>query len=212
MSTKKQIAYKKIKELIINNEVEKNTPLVERQLCELIGVSRTPIREALRELANEDLVEIIDGKGVYVKRMDFRDMVELFEVREALESMAVRLFTERLDTEYRDKFKVYMEEQKEAYNQGDQKTFMDVEKKIHLLIAEGSKNRRLNDEIVMIYDQMKQIAISARDDEEIRSAAMESHSQIFEAVMSGKAEDASRIMVRHIKETLELNKERYYLL
>ena len=97
--SKKQIAYEKIKEMILDGAFSKESPLVERQLCDMIGISRTPIREALRELANDGLVEVIDGKGVYVKKIGFRDMIEIFEMREALEGMAVRLFVERADQE-----------------------------------------------------------------------------------------------------------------
>ena len=62
--SKKQIAYSGIRKMIIEGTVNKDTPLVERQLCDTLGVSRTPIREALRSLAAEGHVEIIDGKGV----------------------------------------------------------------------------------------------------------------------------------------------------
>ena len=95
--SKKQRAYNGIKDMIIKGKLKKETPLVERQLCDILGISRTPVREALRELAKDGLVEIIDGKGVYVKKLDFRDMVEIFEVREALEGMSIRLFIERAD-------------------------------------------------------------------------------------------------------------------
>lgn len=212
MSTKKTIAYEKIKQLIVNNEIEKDAPLVERQLCEMLSISRTPIREALRELANENLVEIIEGKGVYVKKIDFRDMVELFEVREALEGMAVRLFTERMDEEGLEHFKSFMEEQKEAYRQENHKEFMDVDMKIHFLIAEGAKNGRLKNEIMVIYDQIKQIAISAKDSKEMRDTALDAHLGILDAVMARDPDAAQAAMVCHIKKTLELHKEKYYLL
>ena len=114
-ATKKKYAYDEIKKLIIENEIPKDAPLVERQLSELIGLSRTPIREALRDLANDGMVEIIEGKGVYVKGIDFKDMVELFEVREALECMAIRLFVERIDNYYFGNLSRIIKEQENAY-------------------------------------------------------------------------------------------------
>lgn len=212
MNTKKQLAYEKIKELIVHNELDKDSPLVERQLCDIIGISRTPIREALRELANEDYVEIIEGKGIYIKKIDFRDMMELFELREALEGMSIRLFTERAEEAYLLRLRDYMTEQQQAYDQGNHRIFMDIDMKIHSLIADGSKNRRLRDEIIMIYDHIRQIAILAQDDTQVRDTAMKAHIRIFEAVLEGDPERSQEAMVQHIRETLELHEGKYYLL
>ena len=211
-ATKKKYAYDEIKKLIIENEIPKDAPLVERQLSELIGLSRTPIREALRDLANDGMVEIIEGKGVYVKGIDFKDMVELFEVREALECMAIRLFVERIDNYYFGNLSRIIKEQENAYDLGDHKQFMDLDMQLHYVIAEGSKNVRLQNQIEAIYDQIRRIAISSRDDKIMRDTAMKAHRDIMDAVLKRDIETAQKAMADHIRVTLKLHKEKYYLL
>ena len=210
--SKKQIAYEKIKEMILDGAFSKESPLVERQLCDMIGISRTPIREALRELANDGLVEVIDGKGVYVKKIGFRDMIEIFEMREALEGMAVRLFVERAEQEAVDLLQKYMDEQEDAYNKEEHELFMNIDMKIHNQIASGAKNQRLKTAIINIYDQITQIAVSARDDKKVRDMAIESHRKIMRAVLARDSEAAQQALVDHVVEMKRIHMERYYLL
>lgn len=210
--SKKHIAYDYIKNLIIDNELPQNSPLVERSLCEQLGISRTPVREALRELSNEGLVTIIDGKGVYVKKIDFKDMIEIFEVREALEYKAIELFIERIDSATLDELKAYMAAQEAAYHEGLHKQFMDVDMKIHYLIASGSKNKRLENLIVSIYDQIRKMAISSKDNPLMREKALAAHKAIVDAVERKDIAGAKSAMRTHIKETMDIHKDKYYLL
>ena len=210
--SKKQTAYEKIKNMIIENEIPKDAPLVERNLCSKLGISRTPIREALRELAADGLVTIVDGKGVYVKKIDFKDMIELFEVREALECKAVELFIQRIDDETLSLFRTYMKEQEEAYKKEMHKEFMDVDMKIHFLLASGSRNSRLENLIISIYDQICQLAISSKDDVDMREKAFNSHKTILSAIENRDIDAAKKAVSDHIRETMEIHRDKYYLL
>lgn len=84
-------AYEVIKRKIVNGEITPGTKLQEDRLAEELGISRTPIREALSRLAQEGLVEIIPRRGTYVVEFSLFDIVHLLEIREALEGMAARL-------------------------------------------------------------------------------------------------------------------------
>lgn len=210
--SKKQIAYDGIKKIIVNGKVKKDAPLVERQLCEMLGISRTPVREALRELANDELVEVIEGKGVYVKKIEFRDMIEIFEMREALERMAMKLFMERIQDEKIELFQTYMAAQEEAYKNDEHEAFMDIDMKIHVAIADGAQNARLRNAISVIYDQIKQMAISAKDDSKVRDIAIRAHRKMLDAILAGDSKAAQEAIVEHIVEVKSIHRERYYLL
>ena len=212
VKSKKQLAYDGIKKIIRDGQIRKDVPLVERRLCENLGISRTPIREALRELENEGLLEVIEGKGIYVKRIEFREMVEIFEVREALERMAVKLYVERAQDEDLELFQKYMEEQEEAYKKDKHDLFMQIDMKIHMLIAESAQNIRLKKLIQTIYDQVQQMAISAKDDACMRDIAIRAHRRILAAVLKRDGEEAQRAIVQHIVETKNIHKDLYYLL
>lgn len=209
--TKKQIAYKGIKEMVISG-LPAGTPLVERDLCEKLNVSRTPVREALRQLANEGLVDMIDGKGVFVAKIRFEDMVEIFELREVLESLAVRLFVNRREPVLVDMLNELMVRQEKAYEDDDHPALMDCDMEFHELIAKGSRNKRLYEMIVSIYNQIRQMAISVQDDQKIRDLAVKSHRQIMDAIKKSDEEEASRLMAQHIVETKQYHIERYYML
>lgn len=210
--SKKSIAYEGIKQLIMEGKLTKDTPLVERKLCEILGVSRTPVREALRELASEGLVEIIDGKGIYVKKIDFKDMIEIFEMREALECMAIALFIERAGDDELALFKELMHKQDEAYKNGEHEKFMKIDMKLHNLIADGAQNARIKYAVKNIYDQIQQMAIAAKDETLIRDMAVKAHKDIYKAILDRDAKEAQDSMRQHIIEVKNFYKDRYYLL
>lgn len=209
--TKKQIAYNQIKEMVIGT-LPSGAPLVERDLCEKLNVSRTPVREALRQLASEGLVDIVDGKGVFVAKIRFEDMVEIFELREALESMAVTLFVKRREQGAINELQALMDRQEEAYAADNHTALMECDMKFHEMIARGSRNKRLCDMIVSIYNQIRQMAISVQDDQVVRDLAVKSHRKIMDAILARDEEEAARQMALHVRETKQYHIERYYML
>ena len=85
----------RLRESILNQFFEPGERLIERELCELTGVSRTSVREALRQLESEGLIETIPNRGPVVTSLSLDDAMHIYEVREALEGLAARLFVER---------------------------------------------------------------------------------------------------------------------
>lgn len=90
------IAYETIKNSIINNEIKPGDHLSETIIAQTLGMSRTPIREAIKILQSEDLVEVHNGVGIFVKHVTIKDIYELFEVRAALECTALRSAMENI--------------------------------------------------------------------------------------------------------------------
>lgn len=89
--SKRKIVYEQLKEMIVRNQFPENMLLVERHLCEQLDASRTPIREAIQQLTNEDLVTCIPGKGAFVSEIRYEDIIQIFDVRDYLERLAGRL-------------------------------------------------------------------------------------------------------------------------
>jgi DNA-binding GntR family transcriptional regulator len=92
---KQHLAYDYLKESIISGKFPPNKPLIERELCDTLGVSRTPVREALRRLSSDGFVDFVPGRGTVVTRLTMDDMVHVYELKEALDKMAVKLCIQR---------------------------------------------------------------------------------------------------------------------
>ena len=208
--TKQQQLYSQIKGAIINNEYLPGTMLTERALCDKYDVSRTPIREALRQLANEGMVQHIIGKGAFVAEVSFEDMVEIFEMREALEREAINLFILKDDGSLAEKLDECFKEQM-AYENTDPVKFMEKDMEFHFLLAEGAKNRRLLNALETIYDQIEMMAISAENDENLRNMAGGHHQNILDAVRKQDVELGEKYIVEHIVEVKKYHMSKYMI-
>lgn len=206
--TKQQWLYSQIKKAIINNEYLPGTMLTERALCDKYDVSRTPIREALRQLTNEGMVQHIIGKGAFVAEVSFENMVEIFEMREALERQAVKLFILKDDGTLALKLKKCFEEQM-TYENTDPVKFMEKDMEFHFLLAEGAKNRRLLYALETIYDQIEMMAISAENDENLREMARSHHKRILDAVREKNLDIGEKSIVDHILEIKKYHMSKY---
>src|SRR5882757_227518 len=90
-----QPVYKKLKDMILTHELIPGQKIVQEKIAKQLGVSRTPLLKALQMLEYEMLVESVPRRGMFVKNMDWQEMVEVFDCRECLEGMAVKLLTEK---------------------------------------------------------------------------------------------------------------------
>lgn len=102
--TLREKTVERLRESILNQFFEPGERLIERELCELTGVSRTSVREALRQLESEGLIETIPNRGPVVTSLSLEDAMRIYEVREALEGLAARLFVERASDELVEAF------------------------------------------------------------------------------------------------------------
>lgn len=210
MKTKKEYVYDDIKSLIIKNKISKEEPLGVKELCEQYDVSRTTIREALEELMHEGYVKRKNRVGFFVTRIGYQDMIEIFELREALEVTAVKLFVERIDNRRKAAFERYVLLQEKAYFQDDQEAFMENDMRIHSLIVSGAQNRKLENAIQGIYSQIRLMALEAKDDRKICGMAHASHKKLLKCVENDDAEQAQQVMREHIMQVKNYHKEKYY--
>lgn len=142
--SQKQVAYQKIAELLLNEELKPGAALSEADLALKVNTSRTPVREALAQLSQEGLVEIIPGRGAFVSRITLADTRDLFQVREAIEGMSARLAATRSDEKELDRLDEYLER---AIHEKDNKKrhamLEDHNDQLHQYIFKASGNRRL---------------------------------------------------------------------
>jgi DNA-binding GntR family transcriptional regulator len=206
--TRKYGLYSQIKEAIITSEYSPGTILIERALCEKYDISRTPVREVLRQLANEGLIELIPRKGAFVSKIAFEDMIEIFEVREALERQAIKLFILKDDGSMEEKLKQCFDAQLGYVETAPDKN-MEKDMEFHFLIAEGARNKRLFNSLETIYDQIKMLAISVENDRNLRKMAESHHKKVLEAILKHDVELGERCIVEHIIEVKNYHISKY---
>jgi DNA-binding GntR family transcriptional regulator len=203
--SKQEEVYKQLKKKIIDNSLRDGISLNERDLCEMFSVSRTPVREALKKLAAESFIEFIPNIGAFVTTLSVDTLMEIYEVREALERMAIKLYMARANAEELKRLDACHEKQMAAFKKKDWEVFMAEDMKFHYLIALGTKNKRLITGIQNIYDHVRMVAISSEYDPEVIKIAVSAHNKIMKAIASKDAEKAMDAMVEHIVEVKNYN-------
>ncbi len=153
-------AYEIIKNSIFSGSITPGTSLSENELAAQLGMSRTPIREALRILESQDYVEIRDGLGTFVKSISLSDILELFEARKHLEVIAAAsahqyISIEQIDaitSEFEDVAARWRSGKKVEYNE-----FSILDIKLHGLIIDNCKNKYIRKSLISIMDNIKRI-------------------------------------------------------
>ena len=137
-----KVAYQKILDMIIDDEISSGGILSENVLADLLGMSRTPIREALRMLQKDDLIEVIQGSGTFVKSVTEKELSDLFSVRISLECLAVEKAIHYLDDQQIDKMIAEWEALKHSTNI-NWKQVVSSDNELHRMIIYKSHNNIL---------------------------------------------------------------------
>lgn len=133
----------KLREAILNRTFRPGQRLLERELCEMTGVSRTPVREALRQLEAEGLVMMVPNHGPVVRVVSAREAADLYEVRGVLEALACRLFTERASERELDELEAMVEEIRAAGEQGRSGDLLALKERFYEVLLRGAANHIL---------------------------------------------------------------------
>jgi len=190
-------AYFAIRELIVTLELPPGGVVREPELTERLGIGRTPVREALRRLAQERLVEVFPRRGMFVTKVDVRDLARLCEVRLALEPEAARLAAERAtQTDLAELRDVLAE--LDVRRRRDPRVLIDLDERIHRAIYHASHNPYLAETLEQYYAHALRIWMVALARTDI-GAAVSGHHAVLEAVVRGDGARAARLMREHVE-------------
>ena len=196
------IVYEALKNDIINNKYEGGTFLVETQLSEEFKVSRTPVREALLRLSQEGYLEMVPNKGTYIPHITINDIVELCEIRAALEGMAAYLCASQ-QTEIIVKLLEESISREEAMLNDSNTLPSEISAEdlyFHQLIARGCNSNRLQKNIELIHNQMQRFLVSSADSlaaETTLNVSLGFHKKIVSAIKENDSEKAQSEMTAH---------------
>ena len=204
--TKHQLVYEYLKDKINSNEYPPGTPLTEEMVCEELKVSRTPVRDAIRRLTSEGLLVITPGIGLSVSSIGLEDLIEIFDIREGLEGLSVRLFIERAPAATIKHLHECVENQKKAAKDGDFKSFTQYDMEFHRILDATVGNKRLSATLDSIYEQINRLAYTNQEDPAISDMAINGHKEIIKYIENGDKVNATAAMEEHIRSL-----KKYYL-
>ena len=185
-------AYFAIRGLIVSLELPPEAVIDERALMQRLGLGRTPVREALRRLAHEQLVEVFPRRGMFVAGVDVRDLARISEVREALEPEAARRAAERASEAERDELNDLSNEI------GTGSDLMGLDERIHRAIYRAAHNDLMEKTLGEYYVLALRIWMIALDRAEDLEDAVEAHRDLLVAIVRGDGDRAADIMRAHV--------------
>ncbi|MEG1942873.1 MAG: GntR family transcriptional regulator [Angelakisella sp.] len=173
--------------------------LQEKELADHLQVSRSPIREALRQLAGDGLVVEQPNKGVFVKEFTFREIDEIFDMRVMMESYSVLRSKDRLTTEGKEKLLSLVDELSIAHNKDDLKKYIEIDAELHNYLIVLGGNHLLLDSYSRVHAMIQQFRIYSLMGKDRFDESMEEHRQLIHAILTGAVEEADSVNRKHLQ-------------
>ena len=189
--------FDKLENDIIQGVYAKGEIITELRLAEQLGVSRTPIREALRRLEHERLIEDT-GKGSLVLGITDNDMEDIMSIRERTEGLAAYYATINMTDEGRKELSHIVDLQDFYYAKGDSEHLRQVDDEFHSLICRLSCRTVLVDTLIPLHRKTRRYRRIAMEDRQRSGKTMKEHRAMYDAIMSGNAELAMELTTQHI--------------
>jgi DNA-binding GntR family transcriptional regulator len=189
-------AYAAIKRLIVTLELRPDAVIDEVALAERLGVSRTPVREAIQRLAREQFVRVVARRGVFVTSIDVGELATLFETRQVIEPYAARLAAERGAAEVWDELQTVLSP---ATKPATAVETLALDRRCHELMWSAAANRFLTDTLDMLYAQSERVwYLHLRDSFEMHDVLAE-HAEMLDALRAGDADTCEKLMADHVR-------------
>ena len=199
--------YNSIKAAIIQHDLLPGSHLSVPALAEQLGVSRSPIREAVQKLISEGLAYEKPRKGAYVTEFNTKDLLPLFQVRLVLDGLAAKLASKAMSKTLDSKLELIISKHRNAIDDKDPDKYTNADIQLHTTILEASDNNPLQELARQVYDKIY-VAMKARAAPLGPEVSFQDHLNIYNAIVksnSEEAENAARSHVEHIIERMLKN-------
>lgn len=197
--TLREIVLDKLRGAILNFQLLPGDRLVERDLCDRLGVSRTSVREALRHLESEGLVEFADAKGPRVAIITLADACDIYELRCVLEGMIVQLFTLNAKAKDIRALERALGENRKALEEGDLQQVLDSVQGFYDVLLEGSGNRIAATQLRQLQARISYLRATSVSQANRRGASNQEMEKMVAAIKSGDPAAAHQASVDHVR-------------
>ena len=193
----------RLRDMIIEGHLSPGTRLNEGQLGQMLGVSRTPLREAIKYLASEGLVELVPSRGAVVKRFGAKDVQDMLLVLGTLEELAGRLACATAREEDIAQIRALHDRMVEHYKAGDRLEYYKLNQNIHTAIAALSGNVPLVEIHTMLQTRLKRIRFIGHEGPEKWAAAVSEHEEMIAALEARDQDRLATVLGRHLTNAWE---------
>lgn len=202
-SSLEEKTYDRLLDEILTGKIEQGTALTEMALCKRLGVSRTPIRAALRRLAEDGLLRLEANKGAVVVGVTQEDLIDIFEIRVRLEGLASRIAAEKMTEDEKRTLRESVELAEFYIAKRDNEKLRELDTSFHRIIYEASGNRPLSKTLSELHTKIKRYRSAALAVPGRLERSIAEHKMILLAIEAGNGEDADRLTSLHIEAALE---------
>lgn len=196
----RDVVFNTLRDAILTGKLVPGERLMENQLADKLGVSRTPVREALRMLELENLVELVPRKGAQVLDMSEKDIINILEVRSALEGLATAQACKKMTKEDLQQLKNMEVDFEKAVAENDVEHFVDIDEDFHDLIFAATENDKLISIFRNLRIQLYRYRMAqAKNNDTSMSTIVAHHRSIIRAIENHDSEEGASVAQGHIK-------------
>lgn len=199
----------RLRDMIISGELEPGAKINEAQVCALLGVSRTPLREALKFLASEGLVELMPSRGAVVKKFSSQEVADMLEVIRGLEVMAAERACRVATPAGIAEVRALHDEMMAAYGAGDRMVYYKLNQAIHSALVALAANSALSDVHNMLQTRLKRIRFVGHEGPVKWAAAVAEHEEMIAALEARDVARLSEVICTHLTQAWERVREAF---
>ncbi len=200
--TLQQQIFRAIEEKILSGELKPGDNLTELKLCEELKVSRTPIREAIRQLEAEELVRVIPNKGAVIVGVSQKDITDIYSIRILIEGLAARWAADNITDTELERLREILDLQEFYTIKNDQANLEKYDYAFHCAVYDGCKSKQMRRVLSNFHHFIKHAREMSFEDDTRAKTALQEHRRIYEAIAIGNGESAESEMKTHINNAL----------
>lgn len=200
----RDVVYESLKEIIIEGKIPLGERIVEKEFADRLNISRTPVREALRKLEMDDLVEYIPRTGVVVKKIGKEDVIEIYKIRKVLEILAYKSAAENITKDKVKKIQDLLDETERQDQAGNVETVFAMFREFNNHIYDMSKMYRLKNMIDDLNQYLKRFRRISIGGEERRTQAIQEHRMLLDTLIKKDLTKMEQIIEKHLDSSLEI--------
>ncbi len=195
----REIVFESLREAIMEGNLKPGERLMEVQLAEKLGVSRTPVREAIRKLELEGLIIMVPRKGAYVADVSLEDILDVLEIRQSLEGLAAKLASNRITDKEIVQLKETEEECRKNLEENNLDGFIENDIKLHDIIFKATRNRKLITLSDSLREQVYRFRVTYMKNQHHSVKIAKEHENIVNSIENRDQKNARKYAELHIK-------------